>query len=167
MNWYKISQAETSQSKITLEMVNNPNCPPEILVEVLRMGKDDWVSRYAAKNHNCPPETLAEVLRRGNDDGVSYSAYNNDNCPIEEKWIWKNTVIDPLGFLNYVDDPPEIKNNPKIVKVVKIYLIEILNEYIRKHLFTIRDKVKIKKLIDLFSDKDFIISLYKNKIEEL
>ena len=71
------------QKQITIQDVTNPNCPSEILAEVLRRGKDDEVSRYAALNPNCPAEVLTEVLRRGNNDEVSYYAAKNPNCPVE------------------------------------------------------------------------------------
>ena len=38
----------------------NPNCPSEVLVEVLKRGNDDEVSRYAASNQNCPPKARLE-----------------------------------------------------------------------------------------------------------
>ncbi len=65
----------------------NPNCPPEILVEILKKGNEDDVSKYAAGNPNCPPEMLIEVLRRKNDSRfinyVSIHAVDNPNCPPE------------------------------------------------------------------------------------
>ena len=42
--------------EITVEMVRNPKCPQEVLAEVLRRGKNDEVSRYAAENPNCPAQ---------------------------------------------------------------------------------------------------------------
>jgi molybdopterin-guanine dinucleotide biosynthesis protein A len=63
----------------------NPHCPPEALSEVLKRGKDDWVSQCAAKNPHCPPEALSEVLKRGKDDWVSWSASYNPHCPPEAK----------------------------------------------------------------------------------
>ena len=41
---------------MTIDEASNPNCPPELLAEVLRRGKDDYVSQNAAYNPNCPPE---------------------------------------------------------------------------------------------------------------
>ena len=58
---------------------SNPNCPPEVLAEVLRRGKNDWVSCKAAGNPNCPSEVLAEVVRRGKNDYVSSLAALNPN----------------------------------------------------------------------------------------
>src|SRR3989304_6478275 len=118
--------------EITLEMVKDPNCPPELLTEVLRRGKDDWVSRYAANNPNVPPELLTEVLRRGKDDWVSRYAARNPNCPPEEKWLWKNTASNPLGYLDYLDASPEIKNNPKITMIVKKELVKLLSDNFNK-----------------------------------
>jgi hypothetical protein len=66
----------------------NPNCPPEILVEVLKRRKDDYVSYYAVRNPNCPIEMLKEVLDRGNDDWISKYASQNPNCPDEAKIKW-------------------------------------------------------------------------------
>ena len=60
---------------------DNPNCPPEILSEVLKRGKNDNVSWCTASNPNCPPEALGKVLKRGNNDTVSCRAAENSNCP--------------------------------------------------------------------------------------
>ena len=79
---------------------SNPNCPPEILSEVLKRGKDDSVSYCAASNPHCPPEALSEVLKRGNDDGVSRNAAENPNCPVLEKIHWMRAV----GLIG-VEDP--------------------------------------------------------------
>ena len=51
------------------------------LTEILRRGKNDMVSCYAAANRNCSPEILTEVLKRGKADLVSWSAAGNRNCP--------------------------------------------------------------------------------------
>ena len=61
---------------------------PKILTDILREGKDDYISCLAASNPNCPSEILVEVLRRGEDDWVSCKAASNPNCPIEEKIKW-------------------------------------------------------------------------------
>jgi len=71
--WYKRA-GEVSRDP------ENPNCSPELLAEVVRRGKNDWVSWSAVNNPNCPPEALAEVLRKGKDDGVSRNAAENPNC---------------------------------------------------------------------------------------
>jgi len=76
-------KTEKDNFYISLDVVENPNCPAEILIKVLRRKYTNLISMYAAKNPNCPPEILAEVLRRGNDDGVSQCAVRNPNCPIE------------------------------------------------------------------------------------
>ena len=68
---------------LSLYAVENPNCPSEALVEVLRRGKNDEISGMAAFNLNCPPEVLVEVLRRGENNDVSYYAAANPRCPSE------------------------------------------------------------------------------------
>ena len=55
---------------VSLYAAKNPNCSSEALGEVLRRGRNDWVSRHAANNPNCPSEALSEVLRRGIKGGV-------------------------------------------------------------------------------------------------
>jgi len=96
-SWYTVEVAETTKDpKILTDILRmdkndwvsrsasrNPNTPPEVLAEVLRRGKDDNVSYYAAKNPNCPPEALTEVLRRGKNDLVSRNAAQNPNTPPE------------------------------------------------------------------------------------
>ena len=74
----------------------NPNCPKEILAEVLKRGNNDIISRSAAMNPHCPPEILTEILKRENDDWVSYYASKNPNCPIEDKinWMMKVGIIE-------------------------------------------------------------------------
>jgi len=76
--------------KISWIAAQNPNCPPEILVEVLKRRKSNsvsmysgYVSMYAAKNSNCPPEMLIKILKKGQNDNVSIYAANNPNCPKE------------------------------------------------------------------------------------
>jgi len=102
MNWYKISQSwytvevakTTKDSKILTDILRkgkndfvscsvarNPNCPPEALTEILRRGEDDLISECAAQNPNTPPEILVEVLRRGKNDFVSCSVARNPNTP--------------------------------------------------------------------------------------
>ena len=66
----------------------NPNCPIEMLVEILKRGNNDSVSRCAVINPNCPPEILVEILKRGNDDWVTEYAAENPNCPIEARINW-------------------------------------------------------------------------------
>ena len=74
----------------------NPNCPPEMLVEILKKGKYDDVSQYAARNINCPSEILVEVLNKGKYNWVSYIAVRNSNCPPEAKIKWMY-VIGKIG----------------------------------------------------------------------
>ena len=78
---------------ITIDQVKDPNCSPKILAKILREGKDDGVSWYAAGNSNCPPEILAEVLRRNKDDDVSWRAAGNSNCPPIPKRDWEIQFI--------------------------------------------------------------------------
>ena len=59
----------------------NSICPPDALRMVLKRGENDDVSRYAAENENCPPDVLYEVLKRDKDDIVSEFAAVNPNCP--------------------------------------------------------------------------------------
>ncbi len=46
-----------------LYIAKNPNCPPELLVEILKRDKDDYVSCLAARNPNCPPRAKIEWMR--------------------------------------------------------------------------------------------------------
>jgi hypothetical protein len=153
-------------TEITAEMVLDPNRPPEILAEVLRREKDDWVSIYAVQNPNCPPEALAEVLRRGKDNEVSRYAAENKNCPPEYNWFWKNKIERPTTwFLNYLDAPVEVENNPEIFKLVKQDLVKTLNELlIGKISLTDEEKNEMNKIVDYLSKSDFVVSLYKDKI---
>ena len=48
--------------RITVKMVRDPKCPPEILKMVLERGKDNDVSRYAARNRNCSPQARINWL---------------------------------------------------------------------------------------------------------
>ena len=82
----------------------NPKCPPEILADVLKRGKDDTVSWIAAEHPKCPPEILAEVLKRGNNDWVSICAARNPNCPPLERVLWMKATGKIKDY-----DP----NNPK------------------------------------------------------
>jgi len=71
-------------NSISRYVVENPNCPKEILVKVLSKGNNDPISFLAASHPNCPPEMLVEILKRGDNDlYVSYSAAKNQNCPPE------------------------------------------------------------------------------------
>lgn len=73
--------------EITLEMVENPNCSPEILAKAL-LGDANDIAFGAAKNPNCPPEALAKVLDRGKDDMVSFLAAHNPRCPTKAWQLW-------------------------------------------------------------------------------
>ena len=67
-SWYNDNTAETTKD-------------PEILKKILEKGKDDEVSRYAARNPHCPPEALSEVLKREKNDDVSWIFYSYfSNC---------------------------------------------------------------------------------------
>ena len=66
----------------------NPNCPKEMLVEIFRKGKDSCISRRIPENYNCPPEILVEILKRENNDQISRYAAENPNCPPEAKINW-------------------------------------------------------------------------------
>lgn len=153
--------------EITLEMVKDPNCPPEILSKASEREGDNYISLAAVSNPNCPSEALAKVLEREKVDWVSLNAVNNPNCPPEYIWLWKNMRYDSLGFLNYLESSPEIQNNSKITQLVKKELIKFLNNRIKTLLFRSNNIVKsnIKKLIDKFADDDFIVSLYQGKIK--
>jgi hypothetical protein len=71
-------------NSISRYVVENTNCPKEILVKVLRKGNSDDLSILAASHLNCPPEMLVEILKRGDDDlYISYAAARNPNCPPE------------------------------------------------------------------------------------
>ena len=90
MNWYK--KAQENSEWYTEEVARNPNTSPEILAQILSIGKDDLVSRSAAMNPNAPPDSLAEVLSRGNDDDVSQYAAQNPNALPRAKIKW---MMDP------------------------------------------------------------------------
>ncbi len=74
MSWWKISQEEWYNEEIAKNTTD-----PEILRNILKRGKNDEVSGYAAENPNCPPEALKLVLERGNNDWVSGYAARNKN----------------------------------------------------------------------------------------
>jgi len=79
--------------KITIEMVRDPKCSPEILHQVLKntikyatydMEYYNYSVRcYAANNSNCFSETLKMVLERDENDLISCYAAKNPNCPAE------------------------------------------------------------------------------------
>jgi len=75
-------------SSISSYTASSPNCPKELLVEVLKREKNDNISYWVARNSNCPKEILVEILRREKDDYVSRNAANNPNCPLKEKIEW-------------------------------------------------------------------------------
>jgi len=101
-SWYTIDIAKSTKDPqiltdilrrgkndgVSYYAAENPHCPPEILTEVLRRGNSNSVSYSAADNPNCPPEILTEVLRRGNNDAVSNFAARNPNCPPQAKIKW-------------------------------------------------------------------------------
>jgi hypothetical protein len=83
-NLKKYAQNEEWYNEEVAKMTKDP----QILIDILRKGKDDYISQMAAMNPNCPPEILTEVLRRKRDDTVSFYAANNPNCPLEYKIKW-------------------------------------------------------------------------------
>jgi len=76
---------------ISCDAITNPNCPDEVLVELLRKKKNGIVSWYAAEYTNYK-EILVEVLKRGNDDTVSRYASENPNCPPEARIKWMQAI---------------------------------------------------------------------------
>jgi hypothetical protein len=102
-------------------------------------------------------------VRRGKDDTISRLVAINPSCPPEERWLWKSAVrFGALGFLDYIDAPPKIKNNPKITQLVKKELVRLLEN--NNQMIDTEKGDKVHRLIDEFSDNDFVISIYKNKI---
>ena len=91
----------------------NPNCPPEILAEVLRREKDDPYSWHAVYNSSCTPEMLAEVLERGKDDYVSRNAALNPNCPPEARtnWMMKTGKIEKEDPKKHIIEYETIKTD--------------------------------------------------------
>ena len=85
----------------TIEEIQNTK-DSEVLAEVLRREKDDYVSRYASLNPNCPPEILTEILKRGRNDGVSKCAAHNSNCPSEA--LTEVLRREKFDFVSYLAD---------------------------------------------------------------
>ena len=83
---------EGKDDVISRRAARNYNCPPEILAEVLRREKDDDVSHWSASNPNTPPEMLAEVLKRGKNNWVSHYVSSNPNCPPESIINWMYAI---------------------------------------------------------------------------
>ena len=148
MNWYKIAE-----NNITLEMVQNPDCPPEI---------------------------LAEVLRKGESNPISWKAIDNWNCPKEIRWLWEHNLFNPkelsepsLAALNYLNAPPEIKQNQEVINVVKKSIVNFLGKRFiefKNDFENSANKViveRIKKLLKTLSKDDFIISLFYKKMDDL
>jgi hypothetical protein len=104
--------------------VRNPNCPPEILVEILK-GKNNSLSSCASQNPNCPPEILAEILERKSDDDVSYCASRNPNCPKNSKIKWEN-MIDDIGKIKdyFVHHPKSLSTVIEAQKMISEVLVK-------------------------------------------
>ena len=153
---------------VSWSAVNNPNCPPEALAEVLRKGKDDGVSRNAAENPNCLPEALAEVLRRGKNDGVSRYAAENPNCPIREKFLWLMlTHKNDFVFLNFLDkEYLEIRGDEEIREFVKDKLLAYIFKTYKPLSSILGDQGdQVRKLLDEFSN-DFEVSILIEEMNE-
>ena len=73
----------------TMRKLKDPNCSSQLLIEVLRDGKNDLFSQYAVRNLNCPSEILEEILGRNKNDLVSQGAHDNPNCSQESKIKWE------------------------------------------------------------------------------
>jgi len=95
--------------EIIWDMVDNNECPSEILIEVLAKGTDDWISRYAAMNPNCPPEALQMVLERGKNNWVSHNAARNHNCPSQARLKW-------LMAVGKIKTPDLSKHDMQVIK---------------------------------------------------
>lgn len=101
-------------------------------MKIIRISQQE-ITLEMVKDTNCPPDILAEVLKRGNDDRISWEAARNPNCPPKEKWIWKNLIRLPYyGFVHYLDAPPEIKQDPEIRKKVFQKMLMFLDENMDK-----------------------------------
>ena len=80
---------KNKEKRYTIEIeVAKTTKDPNILTEILKRNKDDYVSCSAAENPSCPPEALAEVLKRNKDNNVSYFASRNPKCPSLAKIRW-------------------------------------------------------------------------------
>ena len=105
MKIYKISQ---SYYNLEIAMATTD---AEILSKILSRGKDDYVSRYAAKNPNCPPQVLAEILSKGKDDWISEFAARNPNCPPQALIKWYIDIgrfkFDPKKHIRDIDVGPK------------------------------------------------------------
>ena len=78
-NLKKFSENEEWYNEDTAEGIKDP----EILHKILEKGKNNFVSRIAAKNKHCSPKTLHMVLEKDNDNYVSRIAAENPNCSPE------------------------------------------------------------------------------------
>jgi hypothetical protein len=83
----KISQKDnyyetTSQlSYYNYETASNTQTDPSLLRNILKIGRDDYVSRVTALNPSTPSDILVEILERGKEDGVSWNASGRYNVP--------------------------------------------------------------------------------------
>ena len=120
------------------------------------------------ENPNCSPELLAEVLRRGKNDGVSRYAAENPNCPIREKFLWlmlthKNDFV----FLNFLDkEYLEIRGDEEIREFVKDKLLAYIFKTYKPLSSILGDQGdQVRKLLDEFSN-DFEVSILIEEMNE-
>jgi|GEM_PF-3024054 len=175
VDWYNKYTAETTKDpkilRKILEMgynnfswtthyaVENPNCPSDILVDILARGKDDGLSHAAISNPNCPQNTLIQILARGKDDGVSRFAAISPKCPL-------NILIQILARNKNDGISQAAAANPKCPLNVKIKWMQntgqIEKEDPTKHIIDYegkqdQDLIKLRKMI---ANKKFNLNKY-------
>ena len=83
------------------------------------------IHQTAAKNPNCPVELLLEVLERGEDDDTSLLASENPSCPSEYriKWLYKIGKITKEDSSKHIIEYENVKENSVDISDLK----ELLN----------------------------------------
>jgi len=167
--FYSINLAQgTKDPQILTEILRNRNVNSRSYASLY----DNYVAQIAARNPNCPPEILEEILRKGGNDLVSQFAAKNPNCPIDARIQWMRdtgqiATEDPTKHKIEMVNKPETntdlnelrnligRNSSPIKKTSKLTHPNILGEdclndpkCINDFLEILKDPVKTKKLED-------------------
>jgi len=152
--------------------MQNLNCPPELIVDVLRREQYDLISTYAINHRNCPTSIIEEILARGKDDTVSHYAANRSHCPIEAKIKWMKATgkimkEDPKKHIIDEVKDEEDKDLEELKKMVskndKVYKTSENDDYYSVYVAQdTKDPEILTKILRHFNDDDVSRSAIEN-----
>jgi len=110
----KIIRDNTNHDIIRLCAVENPNCPIDVLEEILARKKYDLLAQYASKNKNCPLKAKIEWM-------IAVGKITKED-PQKHKIEYDEKLVDDTDFNKFKDLVSESKDNIKISQTKKDFI---------------------------------------------